>query len=212
MSYQHMFYGVDLDRLKAIYGSGDEKLLAEVIQKSGEELEGNDGLFEDEIEAGDCPNSETALRNIFAGKIEASEENAALYGYVLKILCEHLGTSIGEDDVAVVRDHPYQSKLVANGPPLPIPYDSTDFPEIGYLSLQEIPEEIKRIDAAPKKAKRTFQSAVVLPVLGWMLSFLMKGFKFRQMDDATTVEDMNAYRNTLQAALDKRLAVVSFRH
>ncbi len=216
MGYQHMFYGLDLDRLNAVYGSGDEKLLAEVLQAHREDLEGNDGFFEDEIESGDCLNSETALRNIFAGKMEASGKDtpygvAAVYGYVFKILCEHVGTSIG-DDVAAVRDHPYQSKLVASGPPIPIPYDRQGAPQIGYLTLQEIPDEIKRIDAAPKRAIRTFQSVIVWPLLGWMISFLMKGFRFRQMDDAATVRDMNAYRNTLQEALDKRLAVVSFRH
>lgn len=210
MSYQHMFYGVDLDRLKAIYGSNNQTLLNEILQAKAEDLEGNDDFFDYAIEDGTSPNSETALRAIFAGESQPCEE-PSLHGYVFKFLCEHVGTRFGED-VAEIQEHPYKSLLVASGPPIPIPYDRSSAPQIGHLSLQQIPDEIKRIDAAPRKAKRSFQSTVVLPILGWFVSLFLKGFKFRQFDDESTVEDMNAYRNTLQEALDKGMSIVSFRH
>lgn len=202
MSYQHMFYGVDLDYLKGLYGSGDDTFAAELLKAQAEEVEDNDGFFEDQIEDGDFPNCETALRDILSGNTNR-EGAAAMYGYVLKIICEHIGQPIG-DDVAAVRDHPYKSELVASGPPIPIPYDVSDFPEIGFLSLADIPAEIGRIDSAPKKAKKSF--------LLTLLSSISGGVVGRQMSDEEVVEDMDAYRTTLQEALDKKVSIMSFRH
>lgn len=197
-----MFYGLDLDRLKGVYGSGDEGFVDEVLMAQGEELADKDELFDDMFEEGEGLTSETALREIVFGK--PTHENApAVYGYVLKIICEHLGQPIG-DDVACVRDHPYCSQLYASGPPIPIPYDPADFPEIGFLSLADIPAEIKRIDAAPRKAKKSL-------VLS-LFSLLSGGVVGRQMSDEDVAEDMEAYRATLQEALDKKLSIVSFRH
>jgi hypothetical protein len=202
MSYQHMFYGVDLGRLKKLYGSGDKAFAEELLKAQAESLADNDGFFEDGISGGNYPNSETAVREIIAGKPKQNDA-AAMYGYVLKIICEHIGQPIGED-VAAIRDHPYKSQLVASGPPIPIPYDLADFPEIGYLSLADIPAEMKRIDSAPKKAKKS--------LLLTLLSAISGGVIGRQMDDDDVVEDMNAYRATLQEALDKKVSIVSFRH
>lgn len=203
MGYNHMFYGLDLARLKSLFGSRDEKFVAEVLSARAEALKDNDGFFEDAIEGGAIPNSERALRDIVAGTPEKDNEAAAMYGYVLKILCEHIGRPIGTD-VAAVRDHPFKSQLVGSGPPIPIPYDLADFPEIGFLALSDIPTEIKRIDSAPKKAKKSL-------VLS-LFSLLSGGMIGRQMNDDETVEDMNAYRETLQQALDERVSIVSFRH
>jgi hypothetical protein len=203
MSYAHMFYGLDLDKLRSMYGSKDDTLVAEVLQAQDAKLKDNDGFFEDRIEQGNFPTSETAVREIIAGSFGKYEHAEAMYGYVLKILCEHVGEPIG-GDVAAVRDHSYQSQLVASGPPIPIPYDKSDFPEIGFLSLADIPKEIKRIDAAPKRAKRS----LVLTLFSW----LSGGMIGRQMSDQDAAEDMNAYRATLTEAIDRKLSVVSFRH
>jgi hypothetical protein len=199
-----MFYALDLDRLKAVYGSKDERLIADVLKSQAEELQNNDGFFESECESGVCPNSETALREIVNGSIAHYERAEPMFGYVLKILCEHLGEFIGGGEVAAIRDHPYKSQLLASGVPIPIPYSGEDFPEIGFLAVHEIPAEIERIDRAPQKAKRSFKLM--------LLSWLTRGLIGRQMTDEEAVEDMQAYRATLQAALDKGLSVVSFRH
>jgi hypothetical protein len=118
-------------------------------------------------------------------------------------LCEHLGEMIG-GDVAAVRDHPYKSKLVASGPPIPIPYDQGDFPEIGFLALADIPAEIQRIDAAPRRAKKS--------IVMWGLRLVSGGMVGREMNDEEVGEDMAAYREVLQQALDRGLSIVSFRH
>lgn len=203
MSYSHVFYGLNLNKLQSIYGSKDDTLVAEVSQAQAAKLKDNDGFFEDQIEQGNFPTSETALREIVAGSFGQYEHAEAMYGYVLKILCEHFGTPFGQD-VAAVGDHSYKSQLVASGPPIPIPHDKSDFPEIGFLSLAEIPKEIKRIEAAPKRAKRL----LVRTLLHW----LTRGMIRPQMSNKEAVEDMNAYRKTLKEALDRKFSVVSFRH
>ncbi|PHS18437.1 MAG: hypothetical protein COA78_02090 [Blastopirellula sp.] len=202
MGYMHMFYGVDLDRVQALFGSNDEAFVEDFLKAQAEELEDNDAFFEDEIEEGDCPSSETALREIVAGKI-LHEGSPAMYGYVLKIICEHLGESIMYD-VYAVSDHPYKSQLASSGPPIAIPDDPADFPDIGHLSIKDIPAELQRIDAAPQKAKKS----LVLSLINWA----SKGMIARQMDDDEAIEDMNAYRDTLKEAQSKNLSLVSFRH
>jgi hypothetical protein len=200
-----MFYGLDLGKLQRLHGSNDEQFAAELLRTRTNDLQSNDEFFADmhDEDAGEEPlKSETALREILAGKANRSGA-AAMYGYVLKIMCEHLGQSIGED-VAAVRDHPYRSQLVSSGPPIPMTYDGADFPEIGYLALADIPAEIQRIDAAPRKARKSL-------VLS-LFSLFSGGMVGRQMSDDDVAEDMAAYRATLQEALDKKLSIVSFRH
>lgn len=204
MSYSHMFYGVDLDRLKAIYGSNDDKFLTELLKVRAQEIKDNDDWFEDEIKDDGFPTTKQALREIIAGSFGNYEFGEAMFGYGLQILCEHIGQRVGADDVADVAAHPYASQLVASGPPVPIPHDETDFPEIGFLSLAQIPEEINRIDAAPKKARRSFVLSIVSGLTGGRVG--------RQMSNDEVAADMAAYRRMLTEALDKKLAVVSFRY
>lgn len=199
-----MFYGVDLDKLKAVYGSKDENFLAEVLRTQAQAIKDNDEWFKDEIQEEGFPPTKQALREIVLGTFGTYEGSEAMYGHALKIICEHIGHRVGADDVANVADHPYESQLVASGPPIPIPYDETDFPEIGFLSFAQIPEELNRLDDAPKKARRG-----VIPAA---LSLLTGGRAGQQMTAAELAQDIAAYRRTLTEALEKKLAVVSFRH
>ena len=199
-----MFYGVDLDKLKAVYGSKDESFLAEVIKAHAQDIKENDEWFEDEIQEEGFPPTKQALREIVLGTFGTYEGAEAMYGYALKIVCGHIGHRVGADDVANVADHPYESLLVASGPPIPIPYDELDFPEVGFLSLAQIPEELNRIENAPKKTRRSVISAG--------LSLLTGGWAGRRMTAEDLAQDMAAYRRTLTEALDKKLAVISFRH
>jgi hypothetical protein len=202
MSYSHMFYGLDLHKLQSLHGSNDETFAAELLKARADDFQGNDEFFADMFDEGEMLTSEAALREILAGQAKR-QDAAAMYGYVLKFICEHLGESIGED-VAAVRDHPYQSQLVRSGPPIPIAYDQADFPEIGFLALADIPAEIKRIDTAPRKAKKSLLLSLFSAFSGGMVG--------RQMSDEDVAEDMAAYRATLQEAVDKKLSIVSFRH
>lgn len=208
-----MFYGLDVKRLQAVYGSHDQALIPEVRASQAAELENNDGFFEDAIAEGQCPNSETALREIVAGSFGDYEYAKPMYGYVLKILCEHLG-ELMSGDVYSVADHPYKSQLANSGPPIPIPYDEADFPTIGFLSAEDIPAEIKRLDAAPPRARR-YLMLWSLPWLGkiFALFSLFRGKLYAQyMSNEDAVEDMAAYREVLVDAQSRSLGLVSFRH
>lgn len=202
MGYSHMFYALDLYRLRSIHGSKDERFVQELLQARGEDLINNDEFFEGYGEDGEFPTSEQALREIVAGECGEYKNAEGVYGYVLKIICEHLGEMIG-GDVADVGRHPYKSQLAASGPPIPIPYDRGDFPTIGYLALKDIPAEISRIDTAPKTGTKQRH---------WLLAMLFGGLVWRPMSAEEAAEDMQAYREVLQEVLDKKLSVVSFRH
>jgi hypothetical protein len=198
-----MFFGLDLERLKSIYGCKNDELVAEILKVQSEDIEENDEFFEEEIEEGEFPNSKTALREIVAGSIEKHEGADAMFGYVLKIICVHIGKQFGKE-VADVGQHPYVSHLTTSGPPIPIPYDPSDGPEIGFLPLSQIAEETRRIDGARRRAKRSR----LLGVINW----LSRGQVGRQMSDQEAAGDMAKYREPLQEALDKEVDIVSFRH
>jgi hypothetical protein len=202
MGYHHMFYGLDLDRLEAVFGSKNANFTAEILRARKQDFKDLNQQFEDDYE--DFPKCEQALREFVAGSFGDHEHAKAMYGYALQIICEHIGQRVGGDDVASIADHPYASQLVASGPPIPIPYDKSDFPEIGFLSWAQIPDEIKRIDAAPRRPKRSLVLSIV--------SLLTSGRAGHQMSKAEVAEDMAAYRKTLTEALDKNLAIVSFRY
>ena len=181
MSYSHSLWGVNLTTLTSIHGSMKESIVDEIVSSLDEELEDNDAFFEDEIEDGDCPTTETALRQIAQGG-DFVADAPAMYGYALQILCQHIGRSIDHDEIAAVRDHPYESALTASGPPIAIPYDKSDFPEIGFIDSSDIAKEIAAIDTSPRPS------------------------------DQDLADDVAAYRAALQDALDNNLSVVSFRH
>lgn len=187
MGYSHMFYGVDLDRLRAVPGSEDRTLYQKIAKDE-------DSLEEDERDA---------LKRIIKGNCQHKEGTKHLYGYALKAICEEIGEMVGED-VYAIRDHPYKSQLIANGPPIDIPYDGTDFPEIGYLDQSELAAEYRLATETKPKAKRT--------LVGFLLRRLSGGAIGREMDAEDVAEDMEAYAATLKECMDKNVSLVSFRH
>lgn len=189
MGYGHISFRVDLHRARSLFGSGDEALARAVLKKQADDVESNDACFEDKIEDGICPDTATALREILAGQASPPRQTS-MYGYMLKILCQQVGKEFGEE-VAAIGEHPYESQLASSGPPVPIPYDARDFPQIGYLELKDIPAEIARLDAAPR---------IVTPQR-WAL-----------LDEESLNRDMDAYRLTLEQALKKKGDVIAFRH
>ena len=187
MSYSHMFYAVDLERLRSIPGSKDQILLDE-IKKA-------ESLGDDELDA---------LRRIIMGECQNEPNTEHLYGYALKAICEHIGEMDGGDYVAAVRDHPYKSKLIANGPPVQIPYTKSNFPEIGYLEHADLAQEYRLATETKPRAKRT--------LLGFILRKLSGGMIGREPNAEDVAEDMQAYAQTLKNCMDNKSDLVSFRH
>jgi|GEM_PF-4530092 len=182
-----MFYGVDLDRLRSIPGSKDLKIFDAVNAHKSNRLD-------DE--------HQDALKRIINGDVK-TEPKPYVYGYTLKAICECIGELIG-CDVPAIRDHPYKSKLVANGPPIEIPVDKTNFPEIGYLAKSDLEGELRLVTTTKPKAKRTLVGLVLRKATG--------GAFGHEPDAEEIAEEMAEYAETLQKCIDKGLSVVSFRH
>lgn len=188
MSYAHMFYAVDLPRLRSIFGSKDLALFEAITQSS-------DALTEEETQA---------LREIIMGDCRSEPASEHLYGYALKAICEHIGEMLLVGDVAAVRDHPYRSKLVASGPPVAIPYTGQDFPEIGYLSQEDLAEEYRLATETKPRAKRS--------IGGFLLRKMSGGVVGREPDAEDVAEDMQQYAETLKECMNRKASLISFRH
>ena len=196
MSYSVMFYAVDVPKLQAIYGSKNEALLKEVIDARSADLDDNDAFFED---YGLPVDSRSAIRQIFEGTVPQDDLSvAAMYGYVLKILCEHLGEFAG-GDIYSTRILPFDSKLMANGPPIPIPDDPGDFPEIGYLTKEGIlAEKEAAANALPPSSPNFYDN--------------MREFTHHALDEDELLEELEAYQDVLAELAETGLGTVAFRH
>ncbi|MFN3150000.1 hypothetical protein [Bremerella sp.] len=203
MGYTHAFFAVDIDQLKGLFGSNNDKLLAEILNARADDIEELDESFEDEINDGELPSAETALRQIFSGTIQPSMDGD-MHAQVLLVICEHLGEQVfgGEYGVAGVADHPYDSLLLQSGPPLPIP-EPEDVPEIRYLTLEQIDDEIALASAKHDKVASDSAEA---------MSTLRKAFGLRRggIDPEEMQEDIDAYIETLQKVKAIGKGVVSF--
>ncbi len=221
MSHAHVFFRVDLQRLRALFGSQDDALARQILKKRADDIENIDLIFEDPIRDGSCPDAATALREILAGA-PSQPRQPSLYGCVLEILCEHIGRSC-DDEVAVVRDHPYESQLVRSGPPIPIPYDPECFPQIGFLDLADIPAEIQRLEAAPRTKVPAAAPAILRPedfptkkdydvARRRALQQKLEKTSWILGNDDALQRDMDCYHAILRDAVKKRSDLISFRH
>jgi hypothetical protein len=210
MGYSHMFFAVDVAKLKGLYGSKNDALLEEVLESQAEEIEDNDGFFEDEIEDGDSPDTATALRDIFHGNPQRDAEGA-MYGYALKIICMHIGQPIygGEENVADVSAHPYDSLLMKSGIPIPIP-EPSDFPVIGYLDFNQLDQEIALAKADHKKAAS--DSAEAMSAIRGLLDGMGLGTRPGGINPEVIQQDIDTYVETLESAKKLGKGIVSFRH
>lgn len=176
MGYSHYFYAVDLERVQAIYNSKDMKTVAKLAKAK--------------------PQLKPMLKAIVNGKVDKAIEPGA-YGYTLMAICETMGEQVG-GEVADVRDHPYDSQLTCSGPPIPIPYDETNFPQIGYLEAAEIENELALTDPSKKQVKKR------------KIPGKRRGTAAQM--EAAIADDVAGYREALEEAQQLGLAIVSFRH
>ncbi len=207
MGYSHTFYSVDIRQLKSLNGSNDKTLLNNVLSSQSNAIRENDAFFEDDIESGDVPDTATAIGEIIADDIREVDDGA-LYGYALKIICQHLGEPINVAEVADVADHPYESFLRKCGSPIWIP-DVSSFPEVGYLMFEAI--EVELSVARKAKEQEPGNSAEDM-TYGDALNLLSMYMKPGAVYDEDIRADVEAYIETLEAAQKLGKGIVSFRH
>jgi hypothetical protein len=158
MGYAYSVYGVDLAKLKALWGCKDAKLAAAIKKKHADRIDDNTESFEDEIEDEDAPTLGVAIDEIFAGKCK-QKDHGFQYGYALELLCHHLGKRIDEESLSYFDDwidpllgkakhseKDTQKLIGANTFPIKIP-EPADFPTIGTLD----DAGMKKLDAALDK-------------------------------------------------------------
>jgi hypothetical protein len=144
MGYGTNAYAVDVDRLRSAFGCGDQELLREIETKHAKSFRRRDETFEDKVRDG-APTQGEALRQIIAGEIKGPDWAGFQYGYVLELLCEHLGRALDSDDlIAFISDLEIPTALNESGPPIPIP-TPRDFPSIGYLTAEQVREEYEHL-------------------------------------------------------------------
>ncbi|GAA5505393.1 hypothetical protein Rcae01_00838 [Novipirellula caenicola] len=197
MGYSHNFFAIDIERLQSVHGSKDHDLLRKVLKDHADDVEDNDAFFEEEIEEGEMPNTATALRQIFEGEIQSNVEGA-MYGYALQMIADQMGQLVegGEYGVGAVRDQPFHSLLLQSGVPISIPLPS-DFPEIGFLSRDQISDELQR---ARNYKHNLGPDSTLTP------------YQQRMAESEEIIDDVHAYIETLEKAQAIGLGLISFRH
>jgi hypothetical protein len=205
-----MFFAVDVAGLKGLYGSKNDALLDELLKSQAEEIENTDAFFEGQIADGELPDTATALREIFHGN-PRSDVDGAMYGYALKIICMHIGQPVwgGEDGVADVTAHPYDSLLVRSGLPIPIP-KPRDFPMIGYLDFDQLDQEL--VLAKADHNKIASDSAEAMGAIRGLMNAMGLGVRPGGVNGQFIQEDVDAYVETLESAKNLGKGIVSFRH
>ena len=153
MSYAPTAYAIDLDALKALYGSKDTKLATKIVAKLGEEIAEKNAWFEDDIVKG-APRVEDALRELIAGTC-TKKKHGFMYAYALELACGVLGTNLYAaewlnsewfDAFQDVLPKGRVKKLltatnVTENPKMIVPIPKPgDFPGMGYFTVDECVE------------------------------------------------------------------------
>ncbi|MBS0261489.1 MAG: hypothetical protein JSS02_05985 [Planctomycetes bacterium] len=139
MSYTLAAFAVDLGQLQAVFGSQDQSLLKSIMSEQAAEFVSNDRWFKEDLAPGQ-PSLREALEQIVTGQLHPVAGSGFQYGYATELLCRHLGIEIPTEELVFVSELEIDTKLLTSGPPLPTP-PPDDFPEIGYLTAEQVAEE-----------------------------------------------------------------------
>ena len=144
MGYQTKMLAIDLGALRGVLGSKDAALLARLTKKAKKKIASHNAFFEDEIGEG-APKLEDALAALIEGK-PLDEEHGFAYGYAFELLCDQMGKEIGDPESvpAFFSDLKIPTKLGEGDHRLPVAIPKPkDFPGIGYLTREEMQQEIE---------------------------------------------------------------------
>ena len=143
MGYATHIYAVQLDRVRAVFGSDDDGLFRRIQRRNAQVWRHNGRVNADAIARGE-PSDARALREVIAGRV-TRPEYAPIYGRALRAICSDLGTRLGElPDIRLLQ---LGSPLERFRLPVPLPpWD--DLPIVSYLSEEEeVAAEVERISA-----------------------------------------------------------------
>ncbi|MEU0543822.1 hypothetical protein ABZ319_28555 [Nocardia sp. NPDC005978] len=166
MSRGFMVYAVDIQRIRAVIGSGDRELATELVGELGGELDSLDKESTYWYPGGTPPSGRDALVRMI---VEAGyqdqpdvEKYAAVYGYCFERLCDHLGTALGNEGwerargtwLAYIEDElgsievcfePFEELISGETVPLP---NIWDVPAIGCTPREFMAGMIEKLEPA----------------------------------------------------------------
>ena len=146
MSYNLQVYAVDIDRLRAAFGSSDATLVSAIKADQADEIKDNWNWFRDEIDGG-APTLDAAVEHIVAGTLPVDGPHGFQYGYAVEVLCRQLGEELElRGDLGFLAELGLETALLTSGPPLPVP-PAADFPEVGFLTARQVTVELARFKA-----------------------------------------------------------------
>jgi hypothetical protein len=137
MGYVTVAYGADIDRLAALKGSQDQRLLADMGKLVTE--------AEERKADSECPLSlRAALERILADQIEAMPNGDHQYIYATELLCRHLGKSLdGQGHIKYLDDLGWDIAMNDFRTPFGLP-QPFGFPDARYLNAEEVRQEYGR--------------------------------------------------------------------
>jgi hypothetical protein len=160
MGYGLSAYSVDIEKLQAVFGSGDDSLRQAVIVASENYADDVNVMAEEEENA---PDFDKIMTEIFQGKISKSNNDLGhLYIHTFEAICDYLGEMMYADSFSKVRseemfafdkflfeigiaDHAHIYTLTeVNNCPLPLP-TAEEFPGVNYLTYAQIVEVSEKL-------------------------------------------------------------------
>jgi len=181
MGYGFMIWAVDVDKLREVAGSKEEKLRRMIGGRFKRKLSELDDLFRSKIDAGG-PNTYEALRQIIDGTIPPDRTRGGIYSYAFKLIVEHFGRFLNNSAICPwnrVDFEPMNRALAEmgvplaledilwNGLPVKLPYPD-DFPTTGFADASRV----KELDAAFSKAKQVEMDAETREIVDCVRGFI----------------------------------------
>jgi len=166
MGYTTVGYGVDIDRLAAVKGSRDQRLLAEM-----------EGLVaEEERRAAEWPSSANcplslrgALERILEDRVEEVPDGDHQYVYAMQLLCQHLGKLLdGQGHIKFLDDLGWDIAMDDFRTPLGLPQPHA-LPDARYLTAEEVKSEYERFrDVDPEDEEHPYLAELREEYVWWL--------------------------------------------
>ncbi|MDI1448559.1 hypothetical protein [Polyangium sp. 6x1] len=189
MSYGLTIYAVKFDKLKPVFGSGDDKLRRQICGRFKERLAGQADWFKTEI-AGGAPTPFDAVKALIMGTVP-EKGHGFMYAYGYERIVEHFGRyldsnafssirwafmeevetawkSSGLDEVLPFSDL-YCSKALCKFPP------PDDFPNHGYWSPEQVVAGNKLFAETEIRAETDYVRDAILSARRWVKEASAKG-------------------------------------
>ena len=166
VGYVTVAYGVDIEKLGAVKGSCDERLLSEM-----ESL-----VAEKERRAAEWPSSSVeplslrgALERVINDRIEPVPNGDHQYVYAMELLCRHLGTSLdGHGHITFLEDLEWDIAASSFRTPLGLPQPGA-LPDTCYLTVEQVKGEYERFrDVDPDDDERPYLAEAREEYVWWL--------------------------------------------